>query len=750
MAAYIASARQNLGRKGWLVDFRHPLRRDNSGNPGRKTRKGLGTTDQAEAEQLVKQLNELLADQAFHSIGARQGAATRFDPRVVEIFYSEIAPKSDAPRQVREELLPLPTRDQGYVRAMLIGVPGAGKTTLLRQMIGSHPKKDRFPATSVNRTTTFPTEIFFQPNKFEAVVSFMSEHETRFEVEECLSSAILEAVEGSRADVARALLEKSDMRFRLKYLLGGYSIDDANDDDPYAEELEPELDLTEEGISVASPEEIRVFNQRIEGYLEKIISLATKCKQEVEAVSGSMQSLSAEDKNAALDLIQEQANDTNEFVELVSDVVDELRSKFEIVDTGRYERTTTGWPRAWQLSAERKDRTEFIRSLRFFAGIAVPSWGKLLTPLVNGMRVAGPFKPDWTEHEIKLVLVDTEGLFHKASANVDLPDQVVMMLDETDVVLLVDSAKNAMTNFAAGKALEAIVNTGHTNKLMVAFTHMDAVSGENLKGRTKFEHVFAGIRNVVENQVAKSVSIDAARHLMTHIQPRTFYLGKLDNFEAKPALPELRRLFDALRDAEPEVFEPVSFPEYKVDQLILAIQEAARMFRMPWRGILGLETHSEERARHWQTIKALSRRYAEGWDDGFPLQPASNLIAAWSAAISRFLESPISWSGTPTVDQKREIIDRIKALVTAKLPGLANSRLREKAQANWNEAFMLRGAGSTLSRRIRIEGIYERWVPIPDSRGDREVQESIDEIKATVTEAIEIVEKQATALQQTL
>jgi hypothetical protein len=38
----------------------------------------------------------------------------------------------------------------------------------------------------------------------------------------------------------------------------------------------------------------------------------------------------------------------------------------------------------------------------------------LLTPLVNGIRIAGPFQPTWADHVPSLVVIDTEGLGHKA------------------------------------------------------------------------------------------------------------------------------------------------------------------------------------------------------------------------------------------------------------------------------------------------------------------------------------------------
>ncbi len=358
------------------------------------------------------------------------------------------------------------------------------------------------------------------------------------------------------------------------------------------------------------------------------------------------------------------------------------------------------------------------------------------------MRVIGPFKPNWAEQSARLVLIDTEGLGHKASATADLPEQTLPLLDEADIILLVDSAKNGMTNFAAGKALEGVVNAGHIRKLAVVFTHMDAVKGDNLKGQAKLDHVFGGVRNVAENQVAKNVSPEAARYLLEHLSASTFYVGRIDDLDPKPAKPELNKLLTYLAAAQPPVFELVAFPEYSPDNLVLAIQEAAKDFRQQWQGMLGIASNPHYKPVSWQSQKALTRRYAEGWDDGFWLRPTSNLIAALSAAISRFLETPIGWSGNSSPEQKRETIDRIKTEVARRLPNLSKYRLREQPQPAWHDAHSLRGTGSTFERRMRIEGIYERWVPVPNARGDRLVFEFMNDVKVVVLGAVGIIEQE--------
>lgn len=739
---YTATAKRNPGRQAWLVEFRHPLRNE-GGKPGKKTRKGLGTSDEARAQHLVGQLNQLLANGAFWSLGARAEAAKLFEPEVLEIFYGEIEPRALDARPLRDKLLPLPAREDGYAKVVMLGVPGAGKTTLIRQLIGTHPKREAFPSTSLNRTTTFPTELVLMKGGFEAVVTFMSEHETRFEVEECVSAAVVDAVEGDRKQVARTLLEKSDMRFRLKYLLGDI-IDTADDDDPYASD-QPEDSDDDEPTSALSAEELQRNAELVGDYVNRVFAIAAKFSSAVEAVHGPLSQMSGSDRAAALELVEEQADASEEFLELVSDILDELRQKFDGVAVGRFERTNTGWPKAWLLKTRPEGRAEFISTLRVFAGISDRFWGKLLTPLVNGMRVQGPFGAKWATTEPRLVLMDTEGLGHKANATADLPEQTASLLHEADVILLVDSAKNGMTNYAAGKALEGVANAGLTRKLAMVFTHMDMAAESGLKGQRLHDQIFSGLRNVVDNQLAKSVTADSARYLLERLQNNTFYVGRLDRAEPKGAEPELNKLLDHLMAEQPPVVKPVSVPEYNPAFLVMAIQEAAQDFRKRWQGILNIAHDTEHKPKPWQTIKALSRRYAENWGENFELRPTANLRTALESAISRYLESPISWSGDPTPEQKRDAIERLKNAVARQLPDLARRRLRENPQPAWNEAWMPRGLGSTATRRLLIEGIYQRWVPIPEARGDQLVLEFIKEIEDLVNAALHEFRQQVEA-----
>ena len=75
---YTASKTRDKGRERYSVIFRHPVRVDpGTGKTGRRVRRGLLTKDEAEADRLVGQLNELLSKEEFWSISARATAAAR-------------------------------------------------------------------------------------------------------------------------------------------------------------------------------------------------------------------------------------------------------------------------------------------------------------------------------------------------------------------------------------------------------------------------------------------------------------------------------------------------------------------------------------------------------------------------------------------------------------------------------------------------------------------------------------------------
>lgn len=231
---YRASKSRSQGRDSWSVIFRHPIRLDASGKPGRRVRRGLGTKDEAEADRLVSEVNELLHSEELWEPAARDALSSRFDARALDIFYDRVEPKSHDPEALRDELLPLPDADQDYRSVLTLGTTGAGKATLVRQLLGADPETERFPSTSTAKTTVADTELIFDPSPiYRAAVTFIGRDEIIDYLTECASEAALAVFrDAPDAEARRRLLDHPNQRFRFSYILGrGATADNDLDDD---------------------------------------------------------------------------------------------------------------------------------------------------------------------------------------------------------------------------------------------------------------------------------------------------------------------------------------------------------------------------------------------------------------------------------------------------------------------------------------------------------------------------------------
>jgi hypothetical protein len=226
--------------------------------------------------------------------------------------------------------------------------------------------------------------------------------------------------------------------------------------------------------------------------------------------------------------------------------------------------------------------------------------------------------------------------------------------------------------------------------------------------------------------------------MLSRLERNSFYVGSLQEADPKAARVELSLLFECLMSIVPPPVRAQAFPDYSYDLLVLALQKGVEGFRIPWRAYLGLQHRSDLQPLPWQSIKAVSRRYAEGFDDGYPIRPASNLLNTMTLAIGRFLENPVGWEGTPTPEERRVILDKIKESVSKDLRAFCVQQVRESPQPEWQQAHAFRGRGTTIDRALKIEALYERWVPVPANDVDDmlHVQKFINSVKDLVKGAI--------------
>ena len=724
---YSASLSQTQGRSGFSVIFRHPARRDDaSGKPGVRVRRGLSTRDEAEAKRLRDELNVLLGDPEYHDPAARAEAERRFDPRVVDIFFDKMVPEETDFAALREAVIALPeSGPDGYRRVLFLGTTGAGKTTLVRQLIGTDPLKERFPSTSTAKTTIHDTEIVLAEGDWRAVVTFASSDEVREHLNECISAAVLAAAnKADDADVLRRLLNHVNQRFRFNYVLGnGPAVAPRSSDfDDDEEESEGELDLLseEEGDALDVASTAEMLARTVEKLRELARRLGDKLRAELE-VSGD------DDERVVEELFEEELDnllrDDEGFHQVADALMEEIEKRFDLLPPGEVQKTRQSWPLTWRGEWPVEKRAAFLRATSRFSSNYAPLFGRLLTPLVNGVRVAGPFTPTWNGSEVpKLVLLDGEGLGHTPTSSSAVSTAVSRRIEATDAVLLVDSATQPM-QAAPLAAMREVVATGNARKLIIAFTHFDEVKGDNLPNASaRVQHVLASAENVLA-AFGEELGPYAERALRQRLESARFFFAGIHEplseatASGRRTISQIRKLLDAI-DAVIERPEPtVARPVYDRMNLVLAIRSAADAFHEAWRPRLGLELRPGFAKEHWTRVKALSRRLATGRADEYDtLRPIADLRKELVERIYVFVQNPLRWEGPePADNQKQDCFDVFADNLGRRLLEVCTRRMWHERAAQWQDAYDKHGTGSTFVRaRIIGDEIYEPAAPVPD------------------------------------
>jgi hypothetical protein len=727
---YTARKTKDAGRQRYSVIYRHPARIDpSSGKPGRRVRRGLGTSDGAEADQLVAELNKLLADEAYWSLTARPTAKVRFDPRVVSIFYDGMEPaEAGSSAAVRNSVIPLPAADDGYKQVLLLGTTGAGKTTVVRQLLGTDPGTERFPSTSTAKTTVADTEIIVTDDStYRAVVTFAPRDEVIDHLTDCASKAALASLRGApAAEVRRLMLDHENQRFRFSYVLGRSAEPAAGSNNDFDDLDDFEADPGTVVRFAAEPEDLEGIDIGLTATMvdESVAELGRLVRELQGTVNEELVS-TEEDERIAKEILEEELDQLlrsdEGFNHVVDALLDEIEKRFDAVGIGKLVRNQQQWPQAW--SWETEDRVQFLKAVNRFSSNYAPLFGQLLSPLVDGIRVAGHFRPEWWDgNSPKLVLIDGEGLGHTPKSAAVLPTNVAKAIDAVDGVLLVDNAAQPL-QAAPATAIRSILTSGNIDKLVFCFTHFDEVRGDNLTTPTdRARHVLASAENLVSS-FREEFHPRAERAVRRRLDGSRFFLANVDQ-RLDPAdrshhstLSQLKKLLAALEQIGERPSLGPARPRYDKTNLVLAISDAIKSFHRRWNALLGITYEPDVDKEHWTRVKALNRRFAEGTADQYDtLRPSAELRELLKDEIYKTLESPLGWTGQPPSDDAEvsAIVDAFSNAIANRLFEPIRTRLSEEPQRIWQAAYSLHGTGSTFDRARRISSdILAREVPVP-------------------------------------
>jgi hypothetical protein len=708
-------------------------------------RRGLGTSDPAEADSLVIEMNQLLADESWWNATKYPEALKKFDERIAEAFYDGLQASSPESYEVRDGVISLPTKEAGYARVLFVGTTGAGKTSLLRHLIGSDPDLDRFPSTSTAKTTISDIEVIPAEGEFEAVVTFFSEAAIQTNVEDCVLNACTAVWDEQTLDkVAERFLHHPDQRFRLSYVLGSWKTAAEpvleNDDWNFGDSVQSINLLDDETVTASDSAS---HQQVLSSFIGRINELAkTKSTIIRKELLPNLIDATPDDREAALDIYQGELFEDESFHEIVQDVMEEALRRFDALKPENLtpRNGSSKWPLMWTYKTE--DRTEFIRQIRWFSSNFAPSFGKLLTPLVDGIRVKGPLFPKFTERRIKVVLFDGQGLGHTPDSSSSVTTHITKRFADVDAILLVDNAEQPI-QAAAQSVLRAVASSGNYDKLAIAFTHFDQVKGLNLPTfADKRAHVLASVHNSL-SKLKEALNAPVVSAMERAIDKHAFMLGALDGASEK--LPQgvrsqLDSLFNFFENAIKPPVVPDAKPTYDLSGLGFAIQRAADSFQKSWAARLGRANKVNISAENWTRVKALNRRISNELDVEYDsLRPVADFVNLISDEVSKFLDNPISWSRIPSDDsEKQAAISPIRRTIYSDLHKVAKPRLTSDRLPEWRQALHYKGTGSTRSRAATIQEIYGRAMPVPGIVNSPIEIEFMRSIREIISNAIKV------------
>lgn len=737
---YSARKIKPANREGWIMEFRHPLLKDPRGKIGRKVRRGLGTPNEGEAEVLIQHMNTLLSNESYWNPSARKLAEATFPEGIVCAFYDEVEYIVQDYKQKREEVLPLKTPEDDYSRVLLLGPTAAGKTTLLRQLMGTDPINERFPATSTAKTTVFDTEIILSEGIYKSVVTFYTESETRELIKESIKSSMKKFFATSNEkDALRIFLEDEEQRFRLSYVLG--KIKDKKRFSKY-ESLPSEEDTYLKDVRVTESEQMK-FETKVSYYLEQIKmmtdNIVIKCKKEYS----SDNKLSEDEQLILEEIILSEIIDYDgeDLSSLTDDIIEEIKDRFSILSPSETVTEKFGWPIYWYK--ETSDRNEFLKSIRFFSSNSSSMFGKLLTPLVSGMRVQGPFKPQYLSNIPKLIILDGEGLGHTPDTTTNLPSKIISILDFVDAIILVDDAQSPMLA-SPYTVIKSTAISGHYRKLFLCFTHFDAVKGDNLPTiQDKIDHIYGSVDNLLA-KLESELGYEVKKFLVNHFDDSSYYLADLDEkFSDDPKYSFTKDQLVNLINKLENIILPVPltdvFPKYDITDILVKVQNGAKRFHNIWEGYLyGSSSIPGIKKAHFTQIKALSRRLGYGWENEYSfLRPISDFWTTFNEQISNFLSTPVSWRpSNPTDEDKVRKIDEIKKKVSSRIQSYAINNIKSKMISEWQIAYNYSGRGSSVQRAGKIDSIYYNVIPIPEEEMTAQVKTFIRDILSIIKSTI--------------
>jgi hypothetical protein len=686
----------------WNMSFHHPICRE--GSVGKKIHRSLKVTEEADAAALRQQMNELLtiAEETPSLLPTRSKAISdqKYARLVINAFFDCLTPEPVDYQAIRDKAMQLPARagkKGGVPHVLLVGATGVGKSRLIQHLLQT--VRENFPMRGAGRTTVSDTEVIVGDFDFSAVITFFAENEIRQIIRENIleACAFADKENDDKAKIASKLLVDSDKRFRFNFVLGPWAQKSdltLDDDDDEADGQDAALDET---ISAASPW------TKLENCIAQVVSMAEAAREKASAF---------EQDPEVVEEYWLQHVDQDQLAALTEEILGELERRL-CAATGQ-----SSWPVIHRI-ANTADKTEFFSKLRRFYQNQRSLFGALVTPLVQGIRVRGRFSPPaWAASTPSAwVLLDGQGVGHEQGAslkiNQTLAPELTKKFSDADLICLVDKSMPAMTG-EAPIILQDLIVRGFLERLVLVFTHFEAVTAPDLNASEKRIKVLEGLSAAIQ-------SIDSLPKTQKVLLERTAeskacYLAHLDATEItlRSTQAGVRRLCEFINDCMGEQPIEAIRPLYNEYQIADLVRNEIEAYRRDW--------SAGQLARfNYKIIEALTNWIGNAYSDGYPKQglfPGQDLSRRLVSAISIELEKPHKWEPDKpeTEEEESRILNAIRNKVGVEVDAYCREAVvRDPRTVSWLPAYQNIGGRGTKVRRARtVYRILEDHAQLPD------------------------------------
>ncbi|MFC4306402.1 hypothetical protein [Cohnella boryungensis] len=635
------------------------------------------------------------------------------------------------------------------LRTVLLGRFGVGKSTLIKACTNFSENID-FPVTDTARTTTYTTEYVFKDpftvSKFAFAVAFKPESELKLKLEEASTRALRKAVQLAlkpnevidstiEEEVLKAFVTDPERLFKNEYIFGKYygknhpkRYDDTKKEQiVWWEHLYNQIDqlmrlmFIEEGISLESEENW----SRIEGIEEKLLELSKR--SETQSASKLQ------------NIIDNLMNTIRQRAEL-------LCSELEADDLGKAFRNSTG--SITGFFTREYDESNVERVITLFTSTQAKHFSRLLTPIVDHIRIEVPYNERFPEELRKqqIIITDTVGIEHaKTTDTRSIEGSTKYFFEQYNCITVVDDASKSMDSTTTN-ILRSLFGSAAKGKIFLTYTFYDKFDKKDFEDEADKDFELLGLQDAALRKIADELSYDNTNWMIEDLKERTIFL--------KDLVPGTRQIESIIKYFQKMVAHKAEMNDFKQIQplnknkpilgynykkLALVFAQTQQEFLEQQRQIYFQEY------LHWKTAEALTWRLYSGSTYFIgsykTLRPVDDFCDLLLHKLHHFLSNPAEENFVHKNDRienlSEKVKDWLKELVGDSVKKMSNKEFVGRYHEFWRIAYNEHGFGSDLRRRKIIMEVFNKVLPPLQMDASNNADIWIDALENMIEEAIE-------------